>query len=185
MHQLQPALSHPIPARQLPLPYPGHKAPNSKLQRKRWFNSKLKACIPANQQVGTYRAAVYTTKIMLALARVSKQQSQPFMVRVEINIAERRVLGGQAAPVVQHIYGCGSLTMSITAWYAGKHRLLSKFYTHCLGFFFCLLLSILHMFEMYVPFMLMNVHILNVFVSSCACLFFIVLLFRSKKKKKK
>lgn len=44
--------------------------------------------IPADLQVGAYRAAVYTTKIMLALARVSKQQSQPFMVRVEINIAE-------------------------------------------------------------------------------------------------
>ena len=99
-------------------------------------NSKLKACIPANLQVGAYRAVVYTTKIMLALARVSKQQSQPFMVRVEINIAERRVPGGQAAPVVQHIYGCGSLTMSITAWYAGKHGLLSKLYVHCLGFFF-------------------------------------------------
>lgn len=48
----------------------------------------FKLDIPANLQVGAYRAAVYTTKIMLALARVSLQQSQPFMVRVEINIAE-------------------------------------------------------------------------------------------------
>lgn len=53
----------------------------------------LKLDIPANLQVGAYRAAVYTTKIILALARVSKQQSQPFMVRVEINIAESRVWG--------------------------------------------------------------------------------------------
>lgn len=48
--------------------------------------------IPAKLQVGAHRAAVYTTKIMLALARVSKQQSQPFMVRVEINIAQSRAV---------------------------------------------------------------------------------------------
>lgn len=50
-----------------------------------------------SQQVGAYRTAVYTTKIILALARVSKQQSQPFMVRVEIYIAESRA-GKQVNP---------------------------------------------------------------------------------------
>lgn len=54
----------------------------------------LKLDIPADLQVGAYGAVVYTTKIILALARVSKQQSQPFMVRVEINIAASRA-GGQ------------------------------------------------------------------------------------------
>lgn len=52
---------------------------------------------PENPQVGAYSAAVYTTKIRLALARVSKQQSQPFMVRVGINIAESRT-GGVVQP---------------------------------------------------------------------------------------
>lgn len=53
--------------------------------------------MPADLQVGEYRAAVHTTKIMLALNGVSKQQSQPFMVRVEINIAESKAWGGQGA----------------------------------------------------------------------------------------
>ncbi len=59
---------------------------------------QLKLDIPANLQVGAYRAAVYTTKIILALAGVSKQQSKPFMVRVGINIAESRVLGASQLP---------------------------------------------------------------------------------------
>lgn len=60
--------------------------------------------IPANLQVGAYRAAVYTTKIILALTRVSRQQSQPFMVRVEINIAESVVWGASQPMDMQHIY---------------------------------------------------------------------------------
>lgn len=46
----------------------------------------------ANLQEGDDGAAVYTTKIMLALNRVSKLQWQPFMVRLTINIA-----GGKAS----------------------------------------------------------------------------------------
>lgn len=49
--------------------------------------------IPAKLQVGAHSAAVYTTKIMLAQARVSKRPSQPFKVRVEINIAGSRAGG--------------------------------------------------------------------------------------------
>lgn len=48
--------------------------------------------MPANLQVGEDRAAVYTTKIMLALNRVSERQWQPFMVRVRINIAGSKAL---------------------------------------------------------------------------------------------
>lgn len=68
--------------------YPGHKVSNSKL-----LEEKDGPAMPADLQVGEYRAAVYTTKIMLALNGVSKQQSQPFMVRVEINIAESKAWG--------------------------------------------------------------------------------------------
>lgn len=49
--------------------------------------------MPANLQVGEHGAAVYTTKIMLALNGVSELQSQPFMVRVRINIAGSKALG--------------------------------------------------------------------------------------------
>lgn len=48
----------------------------------------------ANLQVGEDGAAVYTTKIMLALNRVSELQAHPFMVRVRINIAGSKALGG-------------------------------------------------------------------------------------------
>lgn len=51
--------------------------------------------MPANLQVGEDRATVYTTKIMLALNRVSELQWQPFMVRVRINIAGSKALGGE------------------------------------------------------------------------------------------
>lgn len=84
--------------------------------------------MPADLQVGEYRAAVYTTKIMLALNGVSKQQSQPFMVRVEINIAESKVWGGgKSTPVVQHIYGCRSL-------WPGTSRRRLAFYIVCPNF---------------------------------------------------
>lgn len=49
--------------------------------------------VPADLQVGVCSTVFYTTKIMLAQPE-SKQQSQPCMVRVEINIAESRA-GGQ------------------------------------------------------------------------------------------
>lgn len=48
----------------------------------------------ANLQVGEDGAAVYTTKIMLALNRVSELQAHPFMVRVRINIAGSKALVG-------------------------------------------------------------------------------------------
>lgn len=80
----------------------------------------------ANLQVGEDRAAVYTTKIMLALNRVSELQAHPFMVRVRINIAGSKALGGgsMSTPVVQHIYGCSQvsacertgLTQALIAW---------------------------------------------------------------------
>lgn len=63
----------------------------------------LQLDIPANPQTSVYRAAVYPTKIMQALATLSKQQSQPFMVTVEINIAERKAGGVRLIPVVQCI----------------------------------------------------------------------------------
>lgn len=47
----------------------------------------------ANLQVGEDGAAVYTTKIMLALNRVSERQAHPFMVRVRINIVGGKALG--------------------------------------------------------------------------------------------
>lgn len=58
----------------------------------------------ANPQVGTHTAAVYTTKIMLALVRESKQQSQPFMVRVEINIARSRAGGQVNSHSAKHLW---------------------------------------------------------------------------------
>lgn len=51
--------------------------------------------MPANLQVGDDRAAVDTTKIMLALNRVSELQWQPFMVRVRINIAGSKAVGAR------------------------------------------------------------------------------------------
>lgn len=84
--------------------------------------------MPANLQVGEDGAAVYTTKIMLALHRVSELQSHPFMVRVRINIAGSKALGWggecMSTPVVQHIYGCSQvyacersgLTQALIAW---------------------------------------------------------------------
>lgn len=84
--------------------------------------------MPADLQVGEYRAAVYTTKIMLALNGVSEQQSQPFMVRVEINIAESKAWGGgKSTPVVQHIYGCRSLWSGTS-----RHRLAFYIVLYCL-----------------------------------------------------
>lgn len=88
MQQLQPGLSHLTPARQLPL------TPHEIPQTPSFKGNDDEHNIPADLQVGAYSTVVYTTKIILALARVSKQQSQPFMVRVEINIAESRA-GGQ------------------------------------------------------------------------------------------
>ena len=87
---------------------PGQKAQTPSFKGKDGPTPHLRLDIQANLQVGAYRSAVSTQpKIILALARVSKQQSQPFMVRAEINIAESRVWGGQSAPVGQHIYGAG------------------------------------------------------------------------------
>lgn len=63
----------------------------------------LQPDIPANLKTGVYGAVVYPTKIMQALATLSKQQSQPFMVRVGINIAERKLVGVRLIPVVQCI----------------------------------------------------------------------------------
>lgn len=74
--------------------------------------------MPADLQVGEDAAAVNTTKIMLALNGVSELQSQPFMVRVRINIAGSKALdwgvagGGMSTPVVQHIYGCSQVSAS-------------------------------------------------------------------------
>lgn len=86
--------------------YPRHKASNSKVSREKVVQLHTKKPdIPANVQVGAYRAAVYTTKIILALTRVSRQQSQPFMVRVEINIAESVVWG--ASGHATHLRGAG------------------------------------------------------------------------------
>lgn len=59
--------------------------------------------IPAKLQVGAHSAAVYTTKIRLAQARVSKRQSQPFKVRVEINIAGSRAGGSSGVDRATHL----------------------------------------------------------------------------------
>lgn len=77
--------------------YPTQTPQTQSFKRKDGPTPNFKLDIPADLQVGAHRAAVYTTKIILALARVSRQQSQPFMVRVEINIAESRA-GGQVNP---------------------------------------------------------------------------------------
>lgn len=88
--------------------YPQHKTSNSKLlKEKRWSNSNLKLDIPANLQAGVCSAAVYTTKIILAPARASKQQSQPFMVRVGINIAESREWGANQSWECNTFMGVG------------------------------------------------------------------------------
>lgn len=97
MQQLQLGLSHLVPAQQLSLTL-DKKPQTPSFKGKDDPSPDLKLDIPANLQVGAYRAAVYTTKIILALARGSKQQSQPFMVRVEINIAESRVWGARRLP---------------------------------------------------------------------------------------
>lgn len=65
MQQLQPELSHLIPAQQLPLTLDNNPQTSS-FKRKDGPTPLLKLDIPANLQVGAYRAAVYTTKIMLA-----------------------------------------------------------------------------------------------------------------------
>lgn len=65
--------------------YLGPKATNCCKQRKKWSNSRCKSTkldIQAKPQVGAVaedRAAVYTTKIILALYGIAKPQLRPFM----------------------------------------------------------------------------------------------------------
>lgn len=66
---------------------------DARLQNPTFLEGQGGPALPAKLQVGEDRAAVYTTKIMLALNRVSELQWQPFMVRVRINIAGSKALG--------------------------------------------------------------------------------------------
>lgn len=101
--QIQPDLSHLIPAQQLPLT--PNKTPHTQSFKGKYGPTPhFKLDIPADLLVGVYRAAVYTTKIMLVLARVSKHQSQPFMVRVQIYIAESGAGGQVSSHSTEHLW---------------------------------------------------------------------------------
>lgn len=84
------SLSHHILAQQLPLTL-AKKPQTPRFKGKDGPSPHLKLDIPAKLQVSAGWAVVYTTKIILALARMSKQQSLPFMESVQINIAESKV----------------------------------------------------------------------------------------------
>lgn len=71
-------------------------------------NSTLRAQYPSKPTGRCVQGCgFHTTKIMLDLARASRQQSQPFMVRVEINIAESREWGASQLPQGNTFMGAG------------------------------------------------------------------------------
>lgn len=105
--------------------YPRPESHKLQASKERWSNSTLrptKLDIPAKLQVGAGRAAVHTTKIILALTGMSKQQSRPFMARAQINIAERKVEATQLPQLSTDLApGCRSLpVISAASFCAGK-----------------------------------------------------------------